>query len=269
MKKLTIKISDFFYSVPRILFTYFYRIFLRIRFFNRERLPVNRSAILALNHSTDADPIILLGALKKKIYFFAENENFDTWVSNFFMRKFANCIPVFKSQFSRNIKSFKELFNISNKDNVLFGIYPEGVINKKTNFRQFRKGAAYFSYKTKLPIIPIYMHNTNKGPDSKRWIWTNRITRGIISITINTFRRINFFIGEPIDPIAENIIKDFKDLDDEKSYRQIIENINQALKEEFIELRREADELFSTPGKSDIYRDFEDDSEDKVDQEFI
>lgn len=269
MRKLIIKISNFFYSIPRILFIDFYRLFIRIRFFNKERLPKNKSAILAINHSTDADPIIILSALKKKIYFFAENENFENWLTNFFMRKFANCIPIFKSQFSKNVKSFKELFYLSNKKNVFFGIYPEGMVNKKANFKQFRKGAAYFSYKTKLPIIPIYLHNTNRGPDSKRWIWANRITRGIISIIANTFRRINIFIGEPIDPIPENILKDFGCLTNEKTYKQITENIHRALKEEFLELKREADDLFSIAGENNITNDFEDDIEDKVDEEFI
>ena len=268
MKKLIIKISDFFYSIPRILFVDFYRLFIRIRFFNKERLPKNKSAIFAINHSTDADPIIILSALKKKIYFFAENENFENWLTNFFMRKFANCIPVFKSQFSKNVKSFKELFYLAKK-NVSFGIYPEGVVNKKANFKQFHKGAAYFSYKTKLPIIPIYLHNTRRGPDSKKWIWTNRITRGIISIIANTFRKINIFIGKPIDPIAENIIKGFEDLANGKGYKQIIENIHRALKEEFLELKREADDLFGTAVKNMKASDFEDDTEDIVGEELI
>ena len=46
--------------------------------------------------------------------------------------------------------------------------------------------------------------------------------------------------------IPEVIIEDFKDLTDRKTYKQIIENIHEALKEEFIELKDEADVLFST-----------------------
>jgi 1-acyl-sn-glycerol-3-phosphate acyltransferase len=240
------KISDFFYNLPRILFINFYKLFTRTRIFNKKRLPENSSVILAINHSSDADPIIVLSALRKKIYFFAESENFENWISNFFMRKFANCIPVFKSQFTKNVKSFKELFSISNNKNVFFGIFPEGRINKEVNLHQFQKGAAYFSYKTKFPIVPIYLHNTNKGSESKRWIYTFRITKGIISLVINTFRIINIFIGEPIDPTAENIVKDFEDLTDKKAYKSIIENINSAIKEEFLELKIEADVLFNT-----------------------
>ncbi len=246
IKDLIKKISDFFYSIPRILFINFYKLFTRTRVFNTKRLPKGKSVILAINHTADADPIILLAAIKKKIFFIAESENFGNWLTSFFMRKFANCVPVFKKQLAKNVKSFKELFYILNKKNVFFGIFPEGELNKKAGFKKFKKGAAYFSYKTKLPIIPIYMHNTNRGSDSKRWILTNRITRGIISLIINTFRKINIFIGEPIHPMAENIIEDFKDFADPGTYKKIINNINEALEKEFLELASEADDLFGT-----------------------
>jgi len=245
-RNLIKKISDFFYSIPRILFINFYKLFTRTRVFNTKRLPRGKSVILAINHTADADPIILLAAIKKKICFIAESENFGNWLTSFFMRKFANCVPVFKKQLAKNVKSFKELFYILNKKNVFFGIFPEGELNKKNGFKKFKNGAAYLSYKTKLPIIPIYMHNTNRGPDSKKWIWINRITRGILSIIINAFRKINVFIGEPINPMAENIIEDFKEFADPGTYKKIINNINEALEKEFLELESEAHDLFGT-----------------------
>lgn len=245
-RNLIKKISDFFYSVPMILFINFYKLFTRTRVFNTKRLPKGKSVILAINHTADADPIILLAAIKRKICFVAESENFGNWLTSFFMRKFANCVPVFKEQFLKNVKSFKELFHISKNKNVFLGIFPEGVLNKKNGFKKLQKGAAYLSYKTKLPIIPIYMHNTNRGPESEKWIWTNRITRGIISIIMNAFRKIHIFIGEPINPIAENIIEEFKDFTDPGIYKKIINNINDALEKEFLELESEADDLFGT-----------------------
>jgi len=63
---------------------------------------------------------------------------------------------------------------------------------------------------------------------------------------VSAFRKVNIFIGEPINPTAENIIEDFKDLADRKAYKQIIENIHEALKEEFLDLKSEADVLFGT-----------------------
>jgi len=243
-RNLMKKTSDFFYGIPVVLFINFYKLFTRTRVFNAKRLPGNKSVILAINHTADADPIILLAAIKRKICFVAESENFGNWLSSFFMRKFANCIPVFnKDNSSKNTKSFKELFKISKNKNIFLGIFPEGVLNKKNGFKEFRKGAAYLSYKTRLPIIPVYMHNTNRGSESKKWIFNNRITRGIISLIINAYRKINIFIGEPINPIAENILEEFKDFTDPGNYKKVLDNINEALEKEFLELADEADDL--------------------------
>ena len=240
------KISDFFYGIPRVLFINFYKLFTRTRVFNVKRLPRNKSVILAINHTADADPIILLAAIKRKICFVAESENFGNWLSSFFMRKFANCIPIFnKDKSSKNAKSFKELFKISKNKNVFLGIFPEGILNKKNGFKEFKKGAAYLSYKTNLPIIPVYIHNMNRGSESKKWVLNNRITRGIISLVINAYRKIHIFIGEPINPIAENILEEFQDFTNPANYKKVINNINEALKKEFLELADEADDLFS------------------------
>lgn len=241
------KISDFFYGIPGILFINFYKLFTRTRVFNAKRLPGNKSVILAINHTADADPIILLAAIKRKIFFVAESENFGNWFSSFFMRKFANCIPVFnKDRISKNTKSFKELFKLLKNKNIFLGIFPEGVLNKKNGFKEFKKGAAYLSYKTKIPIIPVYMHNTNRGSESKRWVLNNRVTRGIISLIVNAYRKIHIFIGEPINPIAENILDELRDFTDPENYKKVINNINEALKKEFLELSDEADDLFGT-----------------------
>ena len=64
IRNLIRKISDFFYSIPRILFINFYKIFSRARIVNPKKLPSNKSVILAINHTADADPIILLAAIK-------------------------------------------------------------------------------------------------------------------------------------------------------------------------------------------------------------
>lgn len=242
------KLSNFFYSIPRFFFINFYKSITRIRVFDHNKLPKDGPAIFAINHVTGADPIIVLAALKKKIYFLADSENFRTRFTEFFMRKFGNSIPVFKKRFMKNVKSFKELLLLSltkTNKNIFLGVFPEGDLIKKDSFGKFHKGAAYLSYKTKFPIIPVYIHNLLKGPSEKRWFGRNRVMEGIIALIINSFRKIGVFIGEPIDPLAENITKDLKVLADKKTYKKIVENINRALEKEFLELKRQAEELFA------------------------
>jgi len=153
---------------------------------------------------------------------------------------------------------------------VFFGIFPEGLVNKKADFSKFYKGTAYFSYKTRILIIPVYLHNTNKGPDSNRWIFTNIITRSLISLIINAFRKIYIFIGNPIDPMAENIEREYKALTSQNTYRRIVDGINKALKEEFSGLKNKADYLFESAEEDiGIFQDLEDFPEDMTREELI
>ena len=251
MRELKVKIADFFFSIPRVLFINFFKLFVRIRVFDQSKIPKDSSAILAINHTTGADPIVLLGAVRKKIYFIASAKNFGSRFTDFFMRRFTNSFPIHKEHFMKNAATFKELFIISRKKNVLFGIYPEGRLNKEGKLDSFQKGAAYLSYKTRLPIIPIYMHNLRKGVHPESFIAKSNVAEGIISIIANTFQRINVFIGDPINPTAENIIDDFKDLVDPKNYKSSIDEINRALIEEFSELQDEAAGTLGVDGEED------------------
>ena len=116
---------------------------------------------------------------------------------------------------------------------------------KQDKFGKFRGGAAYLSYKTKLPIIPVYLHNLSKGPGENTWLGRHLVAEGIMSLFMNTFRKVHVFIGEPIDPVAENIMEDLKELADKNAYKKAIQQITQELEEEFQELRIEADKLFT------------------------
>lgn len=49
---------------------------------------------------------------------------------------------------------------------------------------------------------------------------------------MNTYMRIYAFIGDPIDPMAENIMEELKELTDKKEYKKIIDKITEELKKE-------------------------------------
>jgi 1-acyl-sn-glycerol-3-phosphate acyltransferase len=243
MRELRENFLGFFYSIPRVLFIGFFKLFVRIKVFNLENIPDDRSAILAINHTGGADPIVLLGATGKKIYFIASSSNFTTRFTAFFMRRFTNSLPVYKDGSIRNLATFRELILISKKDKALFGIFPEGKLNKKGRLEPFHKGAAYLSFKTKLPIIPVYIHNLRKGLTAGSFLARSNVFEGIVSILVNTFHRINIFVGDPINPTAERIVEDFKGLADARNYKAAIDEINEALSVEFDELEDEAGEI--------------------------
>jgi 1-acyl-sn-glycerol-3-phosphate acyltransferase len=252
-------LKKIFYKSPKIIFINFYRLILRKRIFNIKRLDIDRPAILAINHITGADPIIVLAALKKKIIFLADSKCFETKISNFFFSKFTESIPVFKKHFIKTINTIKEAFaglNKTNKEkstkNIFLGIFPEGKLNKKNQLSDFFKGTAYLSYKLKLPIIPVYISNIFKGPVRKDWFVRRPVIEGLITIFFNQFKKIHIFIGEPIDPMADNIIQDFQDLASRQEYKNIIEKINNSLNEEFFKLENESNIVLEKMSKKNV-----------------
>jgi len=246
--KVLRKIKEFFlnilYNTPRFLFINFYRLcVVRINVVNKKQLSGKNSGIFTFNHTTGADPIIVLGALRKKIYFIADSDRFKTKFTDFFFRKFTNSVPIFKKEFLKNINSFRELFLIAKEKKIYFGIFPEGNLNKNNMFGKFHNGAAYLSYKTKLPIIPVYIYNIHKGAGKDSKCGKNPVMEGIYSLFSNTFRKIHVFIGEPIDPVAEDIFSDLMQVADKNSYKKILGKITSKLENEFVKLKNEADGL--------------------------
>ena len=105
LRRIKNRILIIFYNIPRFLFISFYKYcVVRIRVFDPKKIPKENSAIFAFNHTTGADPIIVLGAIKRKIYFLTDSDRFKTKFTEFFFRKFTNSIPVFKNEIEKNIK---------------------------------------------------------------------------------------------------------------------------------------------------------------------
>ena len=233
-------IKEFFYALPRIIIVNIFKAIVRIRVFNYARIPANEQVIFAINHITGADPILIMAALNKKLIFFAISDDFENKFTNFFFRKVGNSIPVFQKDYSKNFASFKELISNKGKKGFDFVVFPEGRLNKTNIYKNFKKGAAYFAYKTSLRIIPVYIQNV-KGPKAGTRLEENKVTEGIIALALNLFRRVNIFIGNPMDPIAQNIIDDFRELKDKKSYREAVDDIHEEMERNFWDLQDEAE----------------------------
>ncbi|MCE5330012.1 1-acyl-sn-glycerol-3-phosphate acyltransferase [bacterium] len=236
------RIKEFFYSLPRIIVVNLYKLIVRIKVFNFSRIPANEQVIFAINHVTGADPILIMAALKKRLVFFAISDDFKNKFTNLFFRKVGNAIPVFQKNLYKNFGSFKELISNKGKKGVNFAVFPEGKLNKTNIYDDFKKGAAYFAYKTKLRVIPIYIQGI-KGLKAGTNIETNKVTEGMAALALNLFRRINIFIGNPINPMAEIIENDFKGIGDKKSYKDSVEEIHKEIQKSFWELQDEADNI--------------------------
>ena len=134
-----------------------------------------KNYILACNHMSNLDAIMLDISMKKKYRYLAKKELFKKKLTGSFMRSLG-AVPVDRSQ--ADPKAIKEIFRLISK-NKKIAIFPQGTRAKTVNIEDgsAKEGVAMFSIRTNTPVLPVML-------DRK----------------IKPFRRTKLIIGKPIYP---------------------------------------------------------------------
>ncbi len=123
----------------------------RLKVEGMERIPGNGGAIIAANHISALDPVLVVGVLKRNIHFMAKKELFAYPIFGYLMRKLG-MIPVDRKGVDRTAMKTAIKY-VQNGD--LVGIFPEGTRNKARVRTKAHGGVALLSLKTGAPVIPM------------------------------------------------------------------------------------------------------------------
>ena len=137
-----------FYSVTRSVVRIIF-LLLGLKVEGMDNIPASGPVIIASNHVSNWDPIVVGVALKRPVYFMAKVSLFKNPVMNFFMRRL-NAFPV-KTDFVDR-QAIRRALQILGEDKVL-GIFPEGARNKSGEAKA-RPGVVMLALKSGAPIIP-------------------------------------------------------------------------------------------------------------------
>ncbi|MET3698402.1 1-acyl-sn-glycerol-3-phosphate acyltransferase [Bacillus oleivorans] len=136
------------------------RLKFQIEIIGWEHMPNNHAFIIAANHVSNYDPILLSCLLKRKIYFMAKAELFrNRFLHWFFTAVYA--IPVDRTS-GIVIRPVRKALRVIN-NGEMFGIFPEGKRCKNGEIVQPKKGVAFLASKTDTPILPISIIGVKKG----------------------------------------------------------------------------------------------------------
>ena len=132
-----------------------------------EKLPKSGPFIIAANHNSHLDTLILMSLFPistiLKIHPLAAEDYFcDTKFKSFLFKTLIDIIPI-ERKFKRVTKEilFKDV-NEALKNNHIIIIYPEGTRGEDNTLLEFKTGIAHIaSMNPNVPIIPIYIN----GPD--------------------------------------------------------------------------------------------------------
>ena len=144
------------YYIMKPVLTVLLPIFYSVKCYGTENVPKNGKLILASNHISIVDPVMLLVKLPRTIHFMAKSEIFRRPFLNWFFRNM-NAFPVKRGKSDSAALSYA----ISVLENPwVFGIFPEGGMSDDRLPRKAKSGIAYIARTTKADVLPVSIYMT-------------------------------------------------------------------------------------------------------------
>ena len=128
-------------------------LFIRPKYIGLENIPKEGAIILAGNHTSILDPLILISATKRSIHFLAKEELWHGLKKIIFNNM--GLIPV-----NRKIKDHNALVMAEDylKDGSVIGIFPEGTTEKGRGLLPFKIGSVKMAQDTNTKIVPFIIN---------------------------------------------------------------------------------------------------------------
>ena len=138
--------------------------FSKMRVWGRERVPLTGPVVLASNHQSFYDIFVLGSAMRRPIFYMAKTELFENPIVDRIITH-AGAFPVRRGEVDRGaLESAKEVLA---RGDVL-GIFIDGTRHHADAVGEVRAGAAMIAAQAGAPVVPVYIHGTDKVVDAPR-----------------------------------------------------------------------------------------------------
>ncbi|MEA3560535.1 MAG: lysophospholipid acyltransferase family protein [Candidatus Omnitrophota bacterium] len=170
-------IYRFCYSLSLILT----KSLLKLKVVGRENLPSKDGYILASNHLSYLDPIVLGVGFRRQLHFMAKKSLFN----NRLFGKLLNSINVFAvGEQNAGSSAVKEALKRLKAGKVV-AIFPEGTRSKDGKLQEAKIGIGFLAIKSKTPVVPARIIGTGEAlPIKARFI---------------RFKPVSVYFGRPLD----------------------------------------------------------------------
>lgn len=194
--------GNLIYFYARFLGIFLFKFLFHLRVYGRENLKdVGSSCIIAANHQSYLDPLVLGLSFPRKLKYFAKADIFNIPFLAFLIRHLG-AIPIERDIMSS--MTMRHGVKILKEKNWLV-IFPEGTRSRTGKMASPKQGIGFLHYKSGAPILPVRMEGTGRAlPVDSRFI------RPL---------KIRVFIGKKIEmkvkdynAIAQRVIDEIKGL---------------------------------------------------------
>jgi hypothetical protein len=171
----------------------------RLRAVGTDRIPAEGAAVLACNHVSFVDAVVIMGESPRPIRFVMDHRIFRIPFANWFFRN-AKAIAIAPAKEDpRMLARANERIDAALADGDLVCIFPEGRITYDGELSPFRRGVAQIVERMPVPVIPMALRGlwgsffSRYGGAAFSRPVEARLRRGLRS-------RVELVVGEPLPP---------------------------------------------------------------------
>jgi 1-acyl-sn-glycerol-3-phosphate acyltransferase len=168
----------------------------RFRVIGDEHWPVSGPAIIAANHVSFVDAVLIMAGSPRPIRFLMDHRIFKLPILGAVFR-LGKAIPI--ETRARNPEVYAAAFAAAAQvlaDGELLGIFPEGSITRDGQMQPFKGGVMKIIETSPVPVVPVALHN----------LWGSffsRIEQGramVRPFRRGVFNQVSMVVGQPIAP---------------------------------------------------------------------
>lgn len=165
------------HKAVRIVLHVVFRILFGSRVKGGDRLPEKGGVIIASNHVSYADPLVIGTWSPRMVHFLAKRELFSNPLIRALLR-LLGAVPVRRGMVERT--TLRQVEEILREGNTIV-VFPEGTRSRDCVVRDARPGIGLIAATADVPVVPLYLRGS-------RHMWRSLFRRGELSL----------FFGEPV-----------------------------------------------------------------------
>jgi 1-acyl-sn-glycerol-3-phosphate acyltransferase len=173
----------------------------RVRSIDTDRLPVDGAAVLACNHVSYVDAVVIMGESPRPIRFVMDHRIFKIPLLNWFFRHAGAIAIAPVREDAAMLERANERIDAALADGDLVCIFPEGKITATGELNEFKHGVQRIVERTPVPVYPMALRGlwgsffSRYGGAAFSEPVGARLRRGLRS-------KLEFVVGEPLPPQA-------------------------------------------------------------------
>jgi 1-acyl-sn-glycerol-3-phosphate acyltransferase len=126
-----------------------------------EHVPTDAPAILASNHLSFIDSILLPVAVPRPVYFLGKADYWDSWRTRWFFQG-TGVVPVYRDGGEKGNAALRTGIEILGRGELL-GIYPEGTRSPDGRLYRGKTGPVRMALEAGVPIVPCAVIGTDRA----------------------------------------------------------------------------------------------------------